>query len=351
MTTILVTTTERSTGKTAVALALALVARDDGQTVGYMKPKGTRRAGGVEETVDSDPALARELLALDADIEALEPVVYSPTFIEEVMRGRRDPAAVRERVSEQFATLAADRDLMIVEGASHLTTGGAIDLADPDLAALLDARVVHVTGYTHPGDIDDVLAATDAIGDRLSGLLFNDVPAGSREMLTETAVPFLEGRNLPVRGALPRTRELAGVSVADFAAALGAEVLTEGDTDARVGTLLVGAMGADASLRYFRRATDAAVITGGDRSDIHTVALEAPGVTCLCLTGGFQPSDAVVGRAERRGVPILRVDGDTLSTVERAERIIQSGRVRDAEPIKRMRELLDAHADVDALLS
>ena len=86
--TILVTATEESTGKTAVALALARLAQERGLSVGYMKPKGTRLQSNVGKTLDQDPMLARELLGLDAEMHELEPVVYSPTFIEGAIRGR-----------------------------------------------------------------------------------------------------------------------------------------------------------------------------------------------------------------------------------------------------------------------
>lgn len=144
---------------------------------------------------------------------------------------------------------------------------------------------------------------------RLAGVLFNGIADGVYDRVETDVTPFLADRDRPVVGVVPRTHELAGVTVAAFATELGAEVLTDTPTDAYVERQLVGAMRADASLQYFRRTKDAVVVTGGDRSDIHTVALEAPSVKCLCLTGGFRPSSAVVGKAEERGVPVLVVDG------------------------------------------
>ena len=67
MNTLLVTSTHESTGKTAVTLALGLLARERGQSVGYMKPKGTRLQSNVGKTLDQDPMLAREILDLDAE--------------------------------------------------------------------------------------------------------------------------------------------------------------------------------------------------------------------------------------------------------------------------------------------
>ena len=54
MNTLLVTSTHESTGKTAITLALGLLAKDRGQSVGYMKPKGTRLQSNVGKTLDQD---------------------------------------------------------------------------------------------------------------------------------------------------------------------------------------------------------------------------------------------------------------------------------------------------------
>ena len=350
MTTLLVTAIEESTGKTAVALALATLAKERGQSVGYMKPKGTRLESHVGKTLDSDPMLARDLLGLDAAMHELEPVVYSPTFIQGAIRGQEDPDELRTTVRERFEDLAADRDLMVVEGGGSLTTGGIVHLTDPEVAELLDAEVLLIAAYEAPGDVDDVLAAADLVGDRLAGVLFNAVADADFDTLTEDVVPFLESRGIDVPGVVPYTRDLAGVTVGDLASELGAEVVTETPTDAYVERFLVGAMAADSALRFFRRTKDAAVITGGDRADIQTAALEAPGVKCLILTGGFRPPGAVVGKAENRGVPILTVRSDTLATVERAEDVVRSGRTRDAETVDVMRRLLQEHARVDPFI-
>ena len=350
MRTLLITAIEESTGKTAIALALASIARDRGASVGYMKPKGTRLQSSVGKTLDEDPMLARELLELDAEMHELEPIVYSPTFIQGAIRGQERPDRLRDRVRSSFETLAEGRDLMAVEGGGRLSTGGIVDLTDREVADLLGAEIVLVVGYERPGDVDSILAGIDDVGDRLAGVIFNGIAEGTFDDLDTDVIPFLESRDVPVLGAIPREQTLAGVTVHDLAGELGAKVLTNAPTDAFVERFLVGAMGGDEALRYFRRARNAAVITGGDRSEIHTAAIEAPGVHCLILTGGHRPSGAVIGRAEEEGKPVLAVNTDTLTAVDRAEDVVRGGRTRDAETVEIMRGLLEANVDVDRLL-
>ncbi|EMA61364.1 phosphotransacetylase family protein [Halorubrum lipolyticum] len=348
--TTLVTATGEGAGKTAITVALARLAADRDRSVGYMKPKGTRLQSNVGKTLDQDPMLAREVLGLDAEMHQMEPVVYSPTFVEGAIRGTEDAGALSDRIREEYEELAADRDQMFIEGGGSWTTGGVVDLTDVDVAELLGARVVLVAGYESPNDLDDVLAAADAFGDRLAGVVFNKVSDDAFESLDQDGIPFLESKGITVFGAIPTEKELAGVTVGELADEIGAELLTDAPTDGFVERFLVGAMGGDEALRYFRRARDAAVITGGDRADVQTAALEASGVACLVLTGGHRPSGAVLGKAADAGKPVLAVNTDTVTTIDRAEGVVRGGRTRDARTVERMAELLGAHVDVDALI-
>ena len=349
-TTTLVTATGEHAGKTAITLALARLAADRDETVGYMKPKGTRLRSNVGKTLDQDPMLAREVLSLDAEMHQMEPVVYSPTFIEGVIRGTEDADALHDRIREEFDELAADRDRMFVEGGGSWTTGGVVDLTDADVAEVLDARVVLVAGYETPSDLDEVLAAADAFGDRLAGVIFNKVSDAAFDSLDRDGIPFLESKGLSVLGAIPRKKELAGVTVADLADELGAELLTDAPTDAFVERCLVGAMGGDEALRHFRRARDAVVVTGGDRADVQAAALDASGVACLVLTGGHRPSGAVLGKAADAGTPVLAINTDTATAINRIESVVSGGRTRDRRTVETMSELLTAHVDVDAII-
>lgn len=349
--TVLVTSIEPSTGKTAVALALARAAADRGRDVGYMKPVGTRLQSAVGKTLDDDPFLARDLLGLDAATAEMEPVVYSPAFVQEAIRGREDPDALADRIREQFAALSADHDAMVLEGGGSLTVGGIVGLTDADVADLLDATVVLVAAYGEPKDVDDVLAAADVLGDRLGGVLFNTVPDAAFDDLASDVVPFLGDRGIRVYGSVPRDEDLAGVTVDDLGAELGAEVLTtDAPTDGCIQRFVVGAMTASEALGQLRRVRDAALITGGDRSDVLSAALEAGSINCLVLTGGLRPPGAVLGRAESADVPVLLVRTDTKTTIDRAEAVVSSGRTRDDETVARMGELLVDYADVDAML-
>jgi len=346
---VFVTATAEGTGKTAIAVAIAKLAQERDLDVGYFKPKGTRLRSPVGKTRDEDPMLAKDVLGIEADLADLEPVVYSPAFVEESIRADRTEE-VRERVRESFQALADEYDLVVVEGGGRLSTGGIVGLTDPDVAEMLDARTLLVAGFETTGDVDEVLDAAGRFEGRLAGVLFNAVADANFDALNTDVVPFLEGRGIEVLGIVPRVQELAGVTVADMCESLDAELLNpEASTDAFVERFSVGAMGGDSALRHFRRLRDAAVVTGGDRPEIQTAALDAGGVKCLVLTGGLRPSGAILGKATEADVPVLLVQSETKATVDRIENVLSTGRTRDVATVDRMVELLGDHADVASL--
>ena len=347
--TFLSSTTE-STGKTGVVLALAREAQERGDEVGYMKPKGTRLESAVGKTLDKDPMVAREVLGVEDEIHEMEPVVYSPTFVEQAVGGKVDVDELHEEVAAAYEGIAEGRDAVFVEGGDVYTTGGTVDMTDADVAETLDARVILVADFDGYYSTDDVLAAVEAFGDRVEGVVFNAVKGKDFDDVEGTLVPFLEERGVPVHGVLPWKREITGVTVADLRERLNAAALTDADEDAYVERFLVGAMSGEEALRQFRRTKDAVVVTGSDRADVQGAALEAPGVRCIVLTGGLEPPSAVVSKAQQKGVPVLSVSRDTLSAVNEMEEVVKEGRKPDASSVETVRELLVQHADVDALL-
>ena len=350
--TLLVTSIAESTGKTAVTLALGTLAQQRDRSVGYMKPKGTRLQSNVGKTLDQDPLLARQLLGLDSEVHQMEPIVYSPTFVKEAIRGREDPAALMESVTSNFESLSEDVDLMIVEGSDATSTGSIIDVTDLDIARAIDAEVVVVSGYDSIREVDEVLATAERLDEEFAGVLFNGVPDASMDELADDVIPFLDGRDVDVLGALPRVADLAGVTVEDLAGRLGADLLTsDAPTDPHIERFTVGAMGGNSALEQFRRTRDAIMITGGDRSEVQTAALEASGIKALLLTGGFRPPSAVLGRAEKEGVPIMLVQSDTRTTIDRVENVLRTGRTRTESGVREMQRLLNDGVDVDSLLT
>jgi hypothetical protein len=183
------------------------------------------------------------------------------------------------------------------------------------------------------------------------GVLINDIPPANLEAAETLVRPFLERQGIPVLGMLPRSELLRSVSVRELVSQLKAEVLCRPDRlDLMVQSLTIGAMNVNSALKYFRKGTNMAVVTGGDRTDIQLAALETS-TQCLILTGQLPPQHFILSRAEDLEIPILSVDLDTLTAVGIIDRAF--GQVRLHEPIKVecVRQMMAENFDIERLMA
>ena len=120
--------------------------------------------------------------------------------------------------------------------------------------------------------------------------------------------------------------------------------------DLLVETLSIGAMNVNSAMEFFRRRRNMAVVTGADRTDIQLAALEAS-TQCLILTGAGEPLPQLVIRAEELEVPLLKVDHDTLTTVEVIEQAFGHVRLHEAVKASYAVRLVEEHCDFGGLFA
>lgn len=348
MRTILVTSTEAYSGKSGLILALIETLASRGKRVGYFKPYGSMPVTVDGVLTDQDAYYINRLIDPPAPVEAVCPVVKTRTFIEEFMAGRGED--VRSRVKWAFDQVADDRDVVIIEGPADVFQGSAVELSACDLADLLDAKALVVTKPSGVEFPDALLGACDCLSHRLAGTVFNWVHPSTEAFIVEHVVPFLQTRDVPVFGILPQDNALSAVTVREIVDALGGQVLSAEDKlDELVESFMIGAMGQEKALNFFRRRARKAVITGGDRADVLLAALETD-TRCLILTGNLPPSSIVLSRADDLGVPMVLVDMDTLAAVEKVDDLMGHTRLHDPQKADRIRQSFQTHVDVPSLL-
>jgi len=343
---LLIGSAEAYSGKSAVVLGIAHRLQQRGLDISYGKPIGTCPSE-QNDSVDEDVRFIAQTLKLSDDR-------LTPTFLS--LNSDTTGQRLRQEDTTNYVQLLKDEplapaiDLAILEGPGTLHEGQLFDLSVPKIALALDANVLLVCRYHSDLVVDSLLAAKQQLGDRLTGILINDVPHTHRDLVESTICPFLEAHGIPVLAVLPSSDLLRSVSVAQLVHQLKAEVLCCPERmDLLVESLKIGAMNVNSALKYFRKARNMAVVTGGDRTDLQLAALESS-THCLILTGQIPPTQEIVSRAEELEVPILAVDLDTLSTVEVVDRAF--GQVRLHEPVKvaHVQHMMAKHFDCDRLL-
>jgi hypothetical protein len=343
-----VTSTQTFSGKSAFCVGIALQLRRDGFKIGYMKPliTGVRLAAGL---TDEDAEFFQNSFGLSEPLEDMIPVGLGPRTVQAILEGvdRTDyPAKLRAA----YGRISAGCDVVIMEGGCNLQEGFLVDLPAPRVASMLSAKVLVVVKYSDELQVlEDVLGARPLLGDLLIGAVLNAIPRQQMPFVQETVKPALEARGIPVLAVLPQERLLLSVSVGDLVEFLSGKVLCCTDKmDELVEHLMVGAMGVDSALSYFRRKPNKAVITGGDRPDIQLAALETS-TKCVILTGNLRPSPIILARAEEVGVPMIVVLHDTITTVEVIERFFGKTRFHLEKKVHRFEEMLGDRFDFGRL--
>ncbi|NTU80367.1 MAG: phosphotransacetylase family protein [Chloroflexales bacterium] len=347
MATLYVASTETFVGKSAVCIGLLRRMQRDGFSVGYMKPVSVSVAHTPDSVMDEDAAFIRETIGLNATLDQIAPVLITPGVVESILRGQA-PTYTRT-LRDAYLAISRHKDIVVLEGTNTWSEGALVDLTADQVTDLLQAPALLVTRYVTTLDVDTIISVQRYVGDRLLGVLINQIEEPQIEFVQSRVAPFLEGRGIPVFGLLPRDPMLAGISVDELLDHIGGQLIGQRAWCTRtIESLMIGAMGADASLSFFRRRANKAVITGGDRSDLQLAALETS-TSALVLTGNFRPSPQVIDRAEERQVPIILVPDDTLATVDRAERLFGRVRFHKANKLQRFAEMLDEHFNFERL--
>jgi uncharacterized protein len=344
-----VTSILKFSGKTAICLGIGRQMQADGFKVGYFKPLGAvSRRVKPELYCDADAVFAKQVLNLSEPPHVLAPVCLSPELIQEQLANSgRDLTTV---IVEAYNTVRQDKDVVLIEGGHSLREGYVANLSTDKVTKMLGAPILAVV--KHDSDVqvmDDVLYAQARLGAQFIGVLINIVPPESLDFIREVAVPALERRRIPVYGILPEEPRLLATSIGEIADAAEGQFLCHANKrDLLVENLSVGAMGVEAARTVLSHIPNKAVITGGDRADMISVALDTS-ARLIILTGNLMPNAEILRRAADMGVPVVLTPYDTLHTVERIERFFGKGRLAHREKLARFKALVADHFDFKRL--
>ena len=239
----------------------------------------------------------------------------------------------------------------ILEAAGSIHEGLVYGLSLPQLAQALDSKVLIVNLWENSTSVDALLNAKKQLGEHFAGAVLNSVYPSDIEYIKTTIIPSLKDLGIEIFGVMPKSPLLRSVTVGELIRRLDAKAICCPDKQQLlVETLSIGAMGVNSAMEFFRRRRNMAVVTGADRTDIQLAALEAS-TQCLILTGIGEPLPQIIHRAEELEVPILKVDIDTLASVEVIEQAF--GHVRLHESIKATYaiQLVQENVNIKGILS
>ena len=338
-------------GKTAIALGLALKLRDQGLHVGYFKPLGATH--GPHRQEDEDVILFQEVISLPHDASTLSPVRTGPYYLSS--GPKRDPAPLKEKLKNAYNAVAKDVDVVLIDGSLSPYTAASLGLDAISLTQMFTSAMLYVIRMEDDYSLDKTIFYNEHF--RLAGIpilgnIFNSVERTLLDKTKGVYAPILEDLGHPVLGIIPSKAEIASPTVREFYDALGGELLTEEGIglERMVEEVVVGTMTTESALGYLRRAPNKAVITGGDRSDMAVTALETS-TSVLILTGGYYPDVGVLASAIEKKVAVILVHYDTFTAIERLHEVSRRIHPGDEQGIRIAQDNISEHCNWQTILN
>lgn len=319
-------------GLSATSLGLAHALGERGVDVGYVKPlTQARHAGSTDHS--------GELFRLTTSLRPPDPVPAARVH-ELLSAGRIDQLMLE--VLGTCEEVFGQHDVVILEGLAPGDDHVLPEHVNVELARALDAHVVLVGSARaqDPARLAAQLAAIAAsydspTGSRVVGAIVNHIPVAGAEPIPGVprwmadpeplVAPFrtaLLDKGLTLAAGILVHEEISRPRVSDLARSLGFEVLHEGDSSRRIGSVAIAAQSVPGFLSSLD--ADRLILVPGDRHEVLLSAAlsEMTGVrlAAVVLTADVYPDPEVLDLcrpALDSGLPLLLSRAKTFETAAR----------------------------------
>ena len=338
---------EPGAGKTCLIAAMLRRHAQAGRSAGYYKPFSATPDADVDRAFMSQ--LLSEAGAADTAAAPIPEAFPLPGTGEFSTDGETAQA-----IRAALTGMEADYGAVLVEGPDLTGADGAASPLAADLWAVINPAAVNAAAVLvvrwQPGlDPSAIKSLINGWEEGVAGVVFNHCPFYRGRELAETVIAPLRESGIAVWGAIPEDRAMLSVTVQQVADHLrGSWVQEPANVDAPVDHFLIGGNIMDSGPNYFGRYANQGVITRAERPDIQLASLMR-NTRCLVLTGGSEPSEYIRVEAAKREVPLISVAGDTLSTAEALNGILDATTANTPGKAERFAQLMELHLDLDAV--
>jgi len=319
-------------GKTCLIAALLNELTNYGKTACYYKP--------FSRTPDQD-----------LDTEFISQALLPASIVPPLPQNYPDNAVTSspKDVHEAICKLADTFDVVLIEGpnqAIEIEGGASIP---PNCLSELGTKVLLIYQYETGLEASTISHSVQTLRSNLSAVVINGFPRHRHRSVCEGIVSDLNANAVPTLGALPEDRTMLSVTVQQVAEHLGGRWLhPPTDPTVWIDRFLIGGNIMDSGPNYFGRYCHQAVITRAERPDIQMASLVSD-TRCLVLTGGSEPTEYIQVEASKKDVPIILVEGDTLSTLDSLAGILEMATPYALHKVQRFSELMHNYLDMPAL--
>ncbi len=341
-------------GKSLLSIGIMQKLQKEGKKVGYFKPIGTPKGFFSNKTDPDVEFLTSTILSTDLPYDIICPVSIPDNYYIDLIDAAKKEEYLN-KIKMAYEEVSKDMEYVIIEGSPSIRKYVRVGVDDLTIAHALGIRdLIYIETESSDKCIDDMFFTKNYFDFRetnFKGMIFNKIDFDYIARIKELEEKNIKRYNISIIGIVEKSLELMSARVNEVLEAIGGEFINAGawkGLNNLVETYLIGAMNPQSALKYFRQVRRAAVITGGDRTDVALAALSTD-VSCVILTGGFtQPDSKVITAANEKNVPIILSPSDTYTTIRNIENI-QPGIQKDE--VNLAIKFIEKFMDWDLLLS
>lgn len=345
-------------GKTTISLSLMHLARQKYRRVGFMKPIGPKCIQYRGLTMDKDAAMFSSVFGMDEFAHLMSPMTLTPGSTRQFLDGNVDPQAPRQAILKACAELEQQLDFLIIEGAGHGGVGSVVGVNNAQVAAMLDAPVLMVTG----GGIGNVIDAVE-----LNLALYAREQAKVRVIMANKLVPEKRERSMAYLTKAFQSQDLLVSSAFDYSPILAdptlqhvgelLELPLHGDPTDRsriCHTIQLGAASSQRVIDSLEESTLLIVTSSRDElivtaSSLHHIPEFRQRLAGLIVAGHAPISDITQRILEDSNIPYIRIEDTTSQVYYRLREHVSKIGPDDTEKIELINAIAEKYISFDAI--
>ncbi|MBA31205.1 MAG: hypothetical protein CL748_01550 [Chloroflexi bacterium] len=213
-------------------------------------------------------------------------------------------------------------------------------------AQALDASILLVVKYG-----ENFQKILDHYGSRINGFVINFMPKYRTKELQDYIDKNTKNSQAEFFGIIPDDRKLLSLTIEQLASILNGEFICGEEYSSKlIENYLIGGLVLDWGPFYFSSKKNNAVIVRGDRPDVQLSALQTNETQALLLTKGVAPVEYISYEAEKVNKPIILFDDNTHEFTEKVEKIQLKSSINHPEKIDRISDLISDKLDLNLLI-
>ncbi len=326
-------------GKTSLVLG---VGGHPDRRIGYLKPLGDRPVYKKKRLWDTDVSLMTRVLDLHES-----PEIMTLGFDHSKLRFKYDQRELTRHLNEMVDAAGAEKDAVILEAGSELSSGASLGLDPFSLATRVEAECFIVVSGTAEEVVDQAcfLASLTRFPDsRFGGVVFNRV--ADPDEFRKEFLPLVEESGVRVAGILADAPVVRSLTIPYLEENLFLKPLVnQKPSGGEVACVFLGAMSvSEARKQPAFQSRSKLVITSGDHSDLVLAAIES-GSAGILLADGISPGADITARAGEKRIPLFLSACDLYELARQVERLTPLPGPDDRVRMRTLRDLVAKGVD------